>query len=155
MKTGTKFPMGLPTKPEVDKLINQFRNLKPGDKIYYEQIERLIGVKKDTYRFRSIIVAWRKQLRNEYNIELAAVMNEGYQVMNGSERIEFAAKTTKYGVKRVRRAGDVVLRTNRIDLKPEERIIADHLVKVAAAINGHYALQRKELTYELKDVSKK
>jgi len=155
MKIGDKFPMGLPTKPEVDKLEKQFRNLKPGDKILYEQIEHVLGVEKSTYRFKTVVNAWRKRLRNEYNVELAAVMNEGYQVMNGSERVEFATKTTKYGVRRVRRAGDVVMRTSRDDLTPEQQIVADHMVKVSAAICGHYAMQRKELTYELKDVNKK
>lgn len=62
---------GVPTSPDVDKLIKEF-DAAPGSQISYEQVEQCIGVSIKEFRFRTVTNAWRKRVFREKLIQSEA-----------------------------------------------------------------------------------
>jgi hypothetical protein len=52
---------GLPTSPDVTMIQKQWPELKVGDRIAYEEIADLVGIKIRSNRFKSVTDAWRKR----------------------------------------------------------------------------------------------
>lgn len=52
---------GLPTGPDVSLLQKEFQELKPGDRVEYELVEILLGMKWRTPRFKTVTDAWRRR----------------------------------------------------------------------------------------------
>ena len=53
---------GLPTKPDVDMLLNTWQSPKIGDRFEYEMIAKIIGCESTSVRFKTVTSAWRKRL---------------------------------------------------------------------------------------------
>lgn len=55
---------GLPTKPDVDLLMKTYTDLSEGDRIPYEDIEKVIDVDRATRgdRFKTVTDSWRKRM---------------------------------------------------------------------------------------------
>lgn len=62
---------GVPTGPEVDRLIKEIE-ARAGVEVTYEQVERITGVRQRENRFRSVTAAWRKRMFREKGIEVKA-----------------------------------------------------------------------------------
>ncbi len=75
--------------------------LKEGDLVTYSQLEQWVMEKKETNRFKGVIVAWRKALRHDNNLLLTCIPKVGYKVLNASERILVSSKRYKNGVRRI------------------------------------------------------
>ena len=52
---------GMPTGPDVAMLQKQYRDLQPGDRIEYEDVEILLGVDRRSARWASVTNAWRRR----------------------------------------------------------------------------------------------
>jgi len=141
------FNGGRSTEPEVNDLIEQIGVPSVGEQIPYTQIEAIIKVRRRTFRWNSIIIAWRKRLEREHNILLKAVPNEGYEVLNNSGRINLGGKFFKEGLRRVGRAVKVVSCTSRDGLSDQEKKAADHIQTTGAAIHLSAQTAARQLTY--------
>ncbi len=53
---------GLPTKPDVDLLLRTWPTPEVGNRYEYDTVERLLGVKFRSPRFKTITTQWRKRL---------------------------------------------------------------------------------------------
>lgn len=61
---------GVPVKPDVDRLIEAFGIPEIGKTISYSEVADVILVPHGSYRFNTVVHAWRKQLLREHNCEL-------------------------------------------------------------------------------------
>lgn len=59
---------GLPTRLDVDRLCDRIA-AEPGDVATYEDVEALLGLSRDTNRFRTITAAWRRKLERERGVQ--------------------------------------------------------------------------------------
>jgi hypothetical protein len=62
---------GVPTKREVDLLLERV-DASPGNAVSYSDVARLIEVKANTSRFRTVTNVWRRRLFREQMIQTAA-----------------------------------------------------------------------------------
>jgi alkylated DNA nucleotide flippase Atl1 len=112
-KTGL-FLGGVPTEPDVQRLIEAVPNLKPGDEVPYQDIASTIGEERNSSRYKTVVGRWRKQMRKLHNIDMKAIAGFGFRVLNANERV--AAGVSDYG-KNVR---GVVRSEGRIRSAPAE-----------------------------------
>ena len=136
MKSNTNAPFfgGLPTKIDVDRLMEIFRRFVEGDIIPYPEIEAAIKEKRQSSRFRSVVVAWRKRLMKEENALLIAVPNDGYRIAPPAERMTFSAAQTFQGRKRIMRGAAVAAATDEGRLSPEHKKLREHLQTLPARL---------------------
>lgn len=52
---------GMPTGPDVTMLQKMWSDLKVGDRIPYEDVETLLGLKRDSTRWKTVTNAWRER----------------------------------------------------------------------------------------------
>lgn len=121
------FNGGVSTEPEVNDLMEKIGVPAAGQQISYAQVEEISSTKRGTGRWDSVTNAWRTRLRRQYNVELLAIRNEGFQAMNNSERVNFGGKQYKIGLDRIERAVDVIKKTDRQGLSDDERKAADFI----------------------------
>lgn len=71
---------GLPTKPDVDLIMKRWPDLKPGDRISYEEIEDCIGLSKNKNptRFTTITESWKKRMEKEKDTPIFCERNVGF-----------------------------------------------------------------------------
>lgn len=125
---------GIPTAPDVKRLHDEFGVPNPGDEFTHQTIEFILGLKRNSSRYRTVTSAWRKELLTDKNIDLAAVPGEGYRCLDQSERVEANVKIQKQGI---RRTGKGV---KRLMLQPHDKldqVLAarrDHAIKLGGAI---------------------
>lgn len=62
---------GVPTGPEVDRLIKEIE-ARPGVEVTYQEVERITGIRQRDNRFRSVTSAWRKRVFRERAIQVKA-----------------------------------------------------------------------------------
>ena len=92
MANGKPFFGGMPTEMDVKKLMSTFPKLHAGLQISHGEIELLIGVKKDTSRYRTIVNAWRQKIFKEQNEWFGSIPGVGYKVLSPEERRDFTVE---------------------------------------------------------------
>lgn len=139
--TGRMFFGGIPTEPDVRRLMDRFGDPGPGMLIEYETLEKEIGKPRTSSRFRTVVSAWRARLLKEHNRVGMAVPSRGIRILREEERAGHAASGHRRGVRQVvRSARDAAL--IRLDqLSGDARTQAEQVQKVGgdmaqAAVNG-------------------
>lgn len=147
---------GIPTGPDVDNIIAKYpiQVMVPGFVIPYDDITKVIGQIKGSSRYASIVGAWRKRLYEQYNVFIGVSRGAGFQVLDGSGRVETASTRVKHSVKRVVKAGRLARTTDVINLTPAEQRMKTHLENLAGSIETLAATARKKLSYEIKSIAK-
>lgn len=103
------FRGGVPTGPDVEKLMAL--GVSPGDRVLYDDVERLLGLKRASNRWHSVTIAWRKRLFREQHIQTEAD-GEAFVILTADQAVSSAIKhMTGIG----RAAGRVVVRVETID----------------------------------------
>lgn len=139
------FTTGIPTAPDVQKLVEEFGIPDHGRLISYKSIEEVIGVKQSEHRWRSIVLAWRKQLYREHNVILRPDPGTGFVAATASERVHISGSGYKSGLRKISRVADIALRTDDAPLTPEEKRARDHIVKAGATLKLAAATCAKQL----------
>lgn len=88
----TKVVRGIPTKLDVDKLLETFTQPKENDVIMWSDIEKATGLKKEQYRFHTVVNAWRTTLERDFDILLYAIPGEGLAVADSNTKIDLASR---------------------------------------------------------------
>ena len=88
----TKVVRGIPTKLDVDKLLETFTQPKENDVILWSEIEEATGLKKGQYRFNTVVNAWRTALERDFDILLYAIPGEGLAVADANTKIDLASR---------------------------------------------------------------
>lgn len=147
MSSGKIFFAGLPTGPDVQKLIDTLGMPSEGNHIPYADVEAVLGLtrKNDPHRWASVTGAWRKRVEREANIILKAVSNQGYDALTPSGRVDHSGRTYKGGLKKIVRASNVAAGTDRTSLSPEEVRTCDHIQNTGAQLKLAAATAARQL----------
>ena len=137
---------GIPTKIDVDKLMELFARFKEGDIIPYSDVESIGSIVRNTSRYGSVVSAWRKRLMREKNALLIAVSNEGYRIAPPAERMTYSAAQTFQGRKRIMRGSAVASATDPSRLDESQRKLRDHLQALPARLRLAELTAPKQLT---------
>ena len=136
----TRVVRGIPTKLDVDKLIETFGKPRESETIYWSEIEQATGLKKDDYRFKTVVNAWRATIEQDFDILLYPVRGVGIAVADANTKIDIASRkialNDKSKTKWVERTFKVD--TEKLDVTRKEtqsRILTIHgaMLKLAAA----------------------
>lgn len=156
METSELFLGGIPTAPDVEKLLAALGVPQIGQVITYSQVSQVIALDANQSRFRTVTTAWRSQLYRTHNLLLEAVTRTGFRVLDGSQRVTHSSKRFKRGLKVIRRAGDIASKTAVAGLTPDELKARDHVASVATSLQLAAAVQARklrELPAEIKRVA--
>ena len=145
MNAAKLFSAGIPTGPDVDRLVKKFGVPPVGTVVGYSDIVEAIGSPFGSGRFSSVVTAWRKQLFTKHNLVLKAVTNIGYEVLNNSQRVSFSANRYKQSLRGIRRAANVASTTDSHGLSDEETRARDHIIRVGSTIQLAAATAAREL----------
>jgi hypothetical protein len=145
---------GVPTEPDVRRLDEAFPALEIGDVIQHEAIEAVLGIGRKTFRYKTVVNAWRRRMEAERNIVLGAVIGEGYRVLTDAERVECGGGKLRSAGRATTRAATLVTGADRAKLPPELQAKADHVSAAAASILGALRLQAKALNTQLREVQR-
>lgn len=88
----TRVVRGIPTKLDVDKLLETFAQPKENDVILWSEIEEATGLRKDQHRFKTVVNAWRTALERDFDILLYAIPGEGLAVADANTKIDLASR---------------------------------------------------------------
>lgn len=88
----TRVVRGIPTKLDVDKLLETFTRPKENDVIMWSEIEEATGLSKGQYRFKTVVNAWRTALERDFDILLYAIPGEGLAVADANTKIDLASR---------------------------------------------------------------
>lgn len=145
MSESKLFVGGVPTDPDVRKLREAFGVPNEGTLLAWVEIERVIGEKKGTSRFNTVVGAYRRAMKREHNAVFEAVPGKGLLHLPPNERVEFGIRNRQFGIRKTFRAVSVIATTDRKRLTPENGRVADHNDRFAAAMRLTVATQAKEL----------
>ena len=93
----TKVVRGIPTKLDVDKLIETFGKPKENETIYWSEIEQATGLKKDDCRFKTVVDAWRSTIEQDFDILLYPIRGVGLAVADANTKIDIASRKIALG----------------------------------------------------------
>jgi hypothetical protein len=139
---------GVPTDIEVKQLSERFGVPVAGQIVTYESITEAIKVDKSTYRWRTVVTAWRKKLEREHNIILKAIDNVGFEALNAAGRVELSARVFKQAVRRTGRAANIAAQTNRAELSEDQRKVCDHIQNTGAALRLAAAQASRQIKWD-------
>lgn len=145
--TGTaREARAIPTKLDVDKLMTKFGVPRSDTFIAWDELAEAAGLERNTYRFQTVVSAWRRTLEQEYDTVLFAVPGQGLQVADSNTRIDLAARKVQLGERQKARWVEIAFKTDarRLDSARRDtqaRLMAAH----GAFLKLHMATAPKPL----------
>jgi hypothetical protein len=147
---------GVPTKPDVDKLIDAYpaENMTQGTIIGYDEIAEVIG-KTSISRFRTITNAWRKQLFQGYGIVLdpSKKFPKAFEVLSEFGKVQKSQAETHSGIKKQVKAVRIISAVDVAHLSKEQRSEYDVIAKRAAALIAVAQLRRPPILPEIQEAA--
>jgi hypothetical protein len=143
------FNGGIPTEPDVRKLMDAFGVPNEGALFSHESISRIIECDPKSHRYRSVTTAWRKKLEHEHNVVLIAVPGIGYKVGTPDDRVEHGHGKLRSGQRITRRAYRVIGTTDLSRATPANRKQAERDLSVAKAIMTAARIESRKFRPEL------
>jgi hypothetical protein len=140
---------GVPTEPDVRKLLQHYGAPTEGTLIAYDELHAILHLPKGS-RFKSVLSAWRKQLMKEFNIDTKAEPGKGILILAPHERVNESSKNLIQAARRVRRG---YLRASTVPvarLDATSRMKHDHVLRIGRLMHDAITTQSKALTCELK-----
>lgn len=134
---------GVPTNADVRKLKEAFPEWIEGTEVSHEQVEKVIDLSRDSNRYRTVTMAWRRDLLTHSGIDLMAVAGIGFRCLNPSERIAASVDGFKSGTRKQMRA----VRRSALVLTDDPMLIKkqDVLRRFGAAIAQEAGAMMKEI----------
>lgn len=124
---------GVPTEPDVKKLIDAYGVPQPG-MIPYADVAAVIGLDPKSTRWRSVTDAWRFRLRRENNIEVRAIPGMGFKVLTEQERIPDTYVALRQTARVAREANRRAVSIDSARLNDVDRTKRDHLCRATAMV---------------------
>jgi hypothetical protein len=118
---GETFRGGMPTGPDIARLLETWPTLSAGDEITHARVEEIIGETRASARYRTVLMAFRARLLKERNIDTVAVRGVGLRVLSEAGRVLESANGGRRGVRQIRRSVGRVSLVRTELLPPEER----------------------------------
>lgn len=145
MNNSGLFLGGVPTEPDVKKLIEAFPTLKPDDVVTHEEIAAIIGDTHRSSRFRTVVEAWRRALLKLHNIDTKAIRGVGYQVLQPMDRISASIKDYGAGTRKIVRSVGRARRVEMEKLTLEQQRVGEHAIRHMEATADHARRASKEI----------
>ena len=137
---------GLSTDSEVELLLDKYGDLQPGDLAKYEDVENLIGSKKESVRFWTVTGRWRRLYEQATGIIIGCSSNDlAFAALTAPQRVQYVILQSKKSRRRNKRAHDVAVRTNINDLSIKEREINSKVAYLSGAMKQAYNLEIRRL----------
>lgn len=136
---------GIPTEPDVQKLIDAFKDPSEGQIITWQEIANVIEEPYGSSRFRTVVTAWRKRLFRTRNIHLLIKRGQGLYAGSPPERIRDSGKRFVKGYRTIHRASVVSAATDRSRLTENEKKEQDFHTKHDAMMRLAYNKEVKRL----------
>lgn len=149
MKQAKPFFGGIPTGPDVKKLMDAYGVPAPG-LVSHEALEGILTLDRDASRYRTIVHAWRSRLLRENNVASIAVPGEGIRFLTEPERVEQGRRLLGLSARQVGRVHrwSVMVDVTKLDEVTRRR--HDHTLRATAAMAMTASATMKELTSALK-----
>jgi len=112
---------GVPTAPDVKKLMDHFGVPEENVLLNWTEIEEVIGEEKGSSRFTSVTGAWRKKLRKDHNIEMIPEIGKGLKAANPHERVDLAGGLIHKATNSIKRSISVADKTDVTRLDEEHK----------------------------------
>lgn len=127
---------GLPTEPDIKRIREAFPDceLKAGDIIRHDNIERVLQVKKGSSRYQTLTTRWRKLVETESGIIIGAERGTGFKVLSDGQKVGLSGAKLRSAARFARRAYIVAGRVDRSNLTDDERTRLDHQTRCSAGI---------------------
>ena len=142
------FGSGIPTGPDVEKLVAAFAVPQEGVLIPYADVSAAISEPHNSSRYNSVTMAWRKRLWREHNVRVGTDPGKGFVALDPSKRISQAWGRQKSALRITMRSAELAQRTDPARLTAEDGKARDHLIRVGAVIRLAAATEAKALKYE-------
>jgi hypothetical protein len=131
---------GLPTGPDVTLIRKRWNDLKAGDRIEYQEIADLLGIKVGTSRWKTVTQAWRKRELDDGRV-IKSVPGKEFVVANPEQIIDDTNTTLKH-ISRSARRQLVHLMTVR-DTDSQTRAVVDHQARLMHAVEKDAEAKRQ------------
>lgn len=128
---------GVPTEPDIRLLRSTYpeADMKPGDRIGYKEVAKLIGSPPESSRFRGVTNRWRKLIETETgSLILGTIAGEAFVVLDEVQKIDLGHGKLRTAVRTTKRAYVITSRVDIKDLPQEERDRLMALQRRSAAI---------------------
>jgi hypothetical protein len=140
-----KIVSGVPTRTEVNALIEKFGVPEEGVVITYEEISKVIRHVYGTSRFRTIVSAWRKRIRREHEIEMAPRPRIGFEAACPKERVELSGCQIRRGVRALKKGEHIARNTDRARLDDDDKKKVDFITVTSTKATRMFAESKKQL----------
>jgi hypothetical protein len=126
------FFSGVPTKPDVDKLLAKWPDINPGLVIEYSDIEKTIACNRKSHRYATVVTKWRKALYRDRNLVLEPLKGEAFEVLAPNGRIDYAHEQFKSGLRKTSKAAHIVSTTDQSQLDDSRKGVAEAVSRMHA-----------------------
>ena len=128
---------GVPTAPDVRRLLDRYPDLNPGDVVPYDDVAETIRAEHGSCRWRSVTTAWRSHLWHQHHYKLQCQpLDKRFLVLDDNGKVRHVVSELKKTVRIGKRAGQVAATVDATKLDDEQRRIHDHNVKMSAMMRG-------------------
>lgn len=141
MVESKQYSRGVPTGPDVDRMVENFGAVPEGESVPCADIEDVLGVRRDQSRYRTVMAAFRRRMFHERNVDIEGNGEGGFVVNTPERRIARAGKMVETGRRVVGRAVLLACQTDASRLPDDcraerERIssIGQRKIDMAAAV---------------------
>lgn len=126
---------GIPTGPDVKLLAEAFDPIEPGDEFTHDAMEKVLSIKRDSARYRSVTDAWRRDKLRDENVEIVALPRVGFRALTPNERVDENIKGFRYGTRKQARSVNRIARVKQTeDLDAIHRQKQDHMLRSVPAL---------------------
>ena len=112
---------GIPTEPSIQKLRDAYPGMKIGDRILYSDVERLIGCKRESFRFKTITARWRRLIEHERDLVIGVVPTIGFEILDNQQKLNLGESKLKSAHKTARRSYTIFSRVDRAALSESDQ----------------------------------
>ena len=134
---------GIPTEPDIKRLRERWpeEEMKVGDVIKYEDLQKFLGLHKDSKRFRTVTHRWRRIVESETHIILGAETGVGFKVLSEPEKVLLSGSKLRMAGRAASRSHVILQRTDRKQLSHEDLQAVNHQQSVSAKILASASLR--------------
>lgn len=134
MEQEKTFKGGVPTDPDVQKLLDKYGRPKIGQVFTYEEIADFLNTTKKSNRWCTVTWAWRRQIYRLHNIYLGCERGKAFIALKDSERLRFGIGIYKTGLVKISKAQDLVAGCDDANLTDPEKDSKSHIVKISGSL---------------------
>jgi hypothetical protein len=140
------FRGGVPTAPDVEKLLTVFRRLRVGDVVTHETMVDATEISPRSCRYRTVVAKARKVFSSETGgVVLAAVIGEGLVYPTGGAQLRHGAAEVRRGSRKIRRGCEVATGVADDRLDAPGRASRDYMVAKMVALSDAVKAESRKI----------